>query len=378
MLQKKRPFYIIAHRSNTIDDARNALDLGANALEFDICHHEGTFYVCHSDPLIYEDIPTVAEYLDGLNTLLTQNDYNLALAIFDLKDNDFDINELVSLIKQYISGSKCDGMAILLTHADDVSFITTYTGQYPDVGVGVDESNIPPAELEGIFKKAGQQHFSYADGITTFLSKPGVFTNITTAQTCAFQNAPESYKLIYTWVLTLEGSMCKYLDTYIDGIFVDPPYIEKLKDLVTSHPYNGVYELARHGHNPYTVPRIPAYRLRIKTRDTFLAGSAAFYVFTLKGSAGTLQSLPFNSHMDGRLDSGTLTYVALEGLDIGEVQSLTVQALTSNVTSDWLPEIITVESNCLAESVDFIFNDDVSPNEWVSEKTGAVTRSPLS
>ncbi|GAA4396784.1 hypothetical protein GCM10023187_05310 [Nibrella viscosa] len=377
MQRRKRPFYIITHRSNTIKDTQDALRLGANAIELDICHHEGHYYVSHSAPLTYEGTPTVAEYLDGLSELLRTHRYNLALAIFDLKHNDFDIDDLVSVIRQHLTGDIGEGVTILLTHADDENFIKSYSGQYPNVGVGVDESNLTPAELEQIFLQAGQQNFSYADGITTFLDKPDVFANVTAAQDCAFRNEPNSFALIYTWVLMLEDSMRKYLDAYVDGIFVDPPYIEKLRNLVTAAPYDAVYELAQNGHNPYTATRLPKYKLRIKTSDTLLAGSDAFYVFTLTGTAGTLCSLPFNSNLGGRLNRDTETCIRLEGLDIGEIRSLTIEPLTSDFSSDWLPEAIVVESKWLDQPVTFVYNTDGSSEQWITKEDGAVTRLPL-
>jgi hypothetical protein len=252
MQRRKRPFYIIAHNPNTIKEAEEFLQAGANALEPDIVFAENRFFVSHSHHASYEDIPTLETYLRDLQDLLAAKKYNLALLIFDMKDTDFDVNDFLALVKENFCGDLCDDVAILVTNADDHEFLCRYRGNYPNVGIGVDESNVPPAELEQIFKQAGQKNFSYADGITTFLTKLGVFQNIVEAQECRAKNEPHSFKLIYTWVLSLKGSMRKYLDTHIDGIFVDLDDVKELKELLSNSPYNEAYELAVYGYNPFT------------------------------------------------------------------------------------------------------------------------------
>lgn len=377
MERQKRPFYIIAHNPNSLEEAKEYLDLGANALEPDVVFADGVFYVSHHTHRDYSDAPLLTDYLNGLKHLLLERNYNLALLIFDIKDANFDPNELIKLIKENFSGEPCNGVAMLLTHADDHAFLSRYKGNHANVGIGVDESNVPPAELASFFQSAGQKNFSYADGITTILTKPGVFDNITAAQRCRKHCDGEAFQLIYTWVLEREASMRKYLDTYIDGIFVDPSDVKSLKELISTKPYSDAFEPARNGYNPFTVPLLPNYTLRVKTKDQFLAGTDARIVFTLHGATGlSLQSLPYNACLSGALERDSVTYITLEGLEVGELESITVEALTDNINSAWLPEYIVVESKWLSQPVAFVFNSDGSPEEWISKKTGVVRKFP--
>jgi hypothetical protein len=264
---------------------------------------------------------------------------------------------------------------MLITHGDAHDFVNKYDGRYDNIGVGVDESNVPPAELELIFKNGGQKNFSYADGITTFLAKPGVYENITKAQACHDQNAPRSFNFIYTWVLSHEASMRRYLDTYIDGIMVDPPAVEDLRKLVTSAPYDKVYRLATNGDNPFKRSPAPRYRLEINTSKKFLSGTDATLLFTLTGTDKRLiQSLPFNGKEWGALERGSVTNVWLEGQDVGEIESLTISPLTDGIGSAWLPESVTVESKLLDAPVTFNFNQ--SDEDWISKKGGPVVKYP--
>jgi hypothetical protein len=374
MMQRiRRPFYIIGHNPNTLEEAGEYLQLGANALEPDIIIKDNQFYVSHSHPLFYKDVLTLDAYLEGLKKLISEHNYNLALLIFDMKDTDFDINDFISIVKTNFKGGKCDGVAILMTHSDDHKFLCRYNGAYPNVGIGVDESNTPPSELNEIFKKAGQKNFSYSDGITTFLTKPGVYKNIREALECRNKNEPDSFKLIYTWALTLEGSMSKYLDVYIDGMFVDPPSVQQLKGLVCAAPYNEVYTLAQNGYNPFTAAPIPKYTLAVKTGNQLFAGTDACFLFTLKNAEGiALKSLPFNGSLTGALERDSITYIPVEGSDLGAIKSVTVEALTEDINSDWLPESIRVESRMLDQCVEFIFDHG---GQWVSSKGAAVTVS---
>jgi len=374
MQRLKRPFYIIGHNPNSIEEAKEFLDLGANGLEPDIVHADGKFYVSHLPHVSYEGVPTLQEYLYQLKELLLQHPYNLALIIWDIKDTDFDPNVFIKLVKENFSGDPFDGITMLMTHSDDHAFINRYQGDYANVGVGVDESNLSPAELEQHFINGKQKNFTYADGITTFLTKPGVFENVTAAQRQRNQQEPASFKFIYTWVLSMEDALRKYLNTHIDGIMVDSGAVSILKKLVNTPPYNECYAMAQNGYNPFSAEPMPRYTLEIKTADDFMAGTDAVLQFTLRGASGeSLASLPYRSNTTAALEKGTTTYTGIEGKDIGVIESLTVEMLTDGIGSGWLPEYIEVESKLLPSKIRFDFS--TAGKEWITHKTGPVTKT---
>jgi hypothetical protein len=376
MPRQKRPFYLIGHNPNTIQEAEEFLVKGANALEPDIVRADGKFYVSHLPQASYDEIPTVEQYLTALKELIVERRFNLALLIWDMKDKDFEPNDLMDVIRRNFSGGPCDGVAMLMTHSDDHEFVSRYSGAHANVGVGVDESDVPAELLERMYRKRGQKNFSYADGITTVLNKPGVFKKVTEAQRQRDENEPDSFKLIYTWVLSKEASMRRYLNTYIDGIMVDAGAVERLKELIATAPYNACYELAQNGYNPFSASSLPRYTLKVKTQDKFLAGTDSSFQFTLKGKSGeSITGLPFHSNEGQAFERGTTTRLTLEGTDLGEIESLTVEALTVGMASAWLPEKISVESKLLSKPCVFDFNSS-GGEEWVTKKRGPVTKLP--
>src|SRR6187200_3468003 len=100
MQKRKRKFFIIGHNPNTLAEAKEFLDKGANALEPDIVYAEGRFYVSHLPQLSYENVLTVEEYLHELKKLLLSESYNLALLIWDIKETDFDPNLFIGIVKE--------------------------------------------------------------------------------------------------------------------------------------------------------------------------------------------------------------------------------------------------------------------------------------
>lgn len=377
MQRQKRPFYIIGHNPNSIEEVKEYLDKGANALEPDIVHAGGKFYVTHQAHISYKGIPTVQDYLKALKELLLAEKYNLALLVWDMKNTDFDCNDFIGIVKENFSGEIFDGVAMLVTHGDDYGFLNRYKGYYPNTGIGVDESNVPAHQLQEIFASAGQRNFAYADGITTFLNKPGVFKNVSEALALRDGTDRSRFSFVYTWVLSLEGSMRRYLNAHIDGIFVDAGSVTRLKELMGEEMYSNAYTLAQNGYNPFMPVAIPKYRLGITTKNKFLAGTDAHFLFTLTGSSGvSLTSLPYNANAGGALERGTITYVAMEGVDVGEIKSLTVEAITSGLAAGWLPETIVVDSNCQQTATSFVFNTGAS-EEWITKHGGAVTKFPV-
>lgn len=373
-IRKKRPFYIVAHNPNSLEETKDFLEKGVNALEPDVINVDGTFYISHLHLPSYSNTHTLAEYLQGLKKMVEENGYNLNLIIFDIKDTDFNINDLIAQVKDNFSGGACDGVAMLFTHSDATDFVMAYDKKYENVGIGVDESNVPPRELDEMFRKAGHSHYTYSDGVTTLLVKPGVYENIVEAQNWRDAHQP-SFKLIYTWAITREATLKKFLDTYIDGIFVDPGDVAELRKLIDNDPYNQVFELAQNGYNPFTAAPIPKYRMKVETSDTFLAGTDAKFLFTLyNGEGQSLQSLPYDSSARNSLERNTVTLVSVEGADIGAIERISIEAISSDISGDWLPERITVKSPAGDESV-FVFNTEGKDAEWIKKENGAITKT---
>ena len=65
-IRKKRPFYIVAHNPNSLEETKEFLEKGVNALEPDVINVDGTFYISHLHLPSYSKTHTLAEYLQGL------------------------------------------------------------------------------------------------------------------------------------------------------------------------------------------------------------------------------------------------------------------------------------------------------------------------
>jgi len=149
-----------------------------------------------------------------------------------------------------------------------------------------------------------------------------------------------------------------------------------LRELITNSPYDEAYEMAQNGYNPFAAAPIPKYKLSVETKDKFMAGTNAQILFTLTGVGGqSLKSLPFDASATGALERGSISYLMLEGIDLGEIKCVSVEAISGGVGADWLPGTITVESRCLKEKVNFVFNSS-DQEEWVTIRGGRLTKFP--
>ncbi|MEO5681276.1 MAG: PLAT/LH2 domain-containing protein [Chitinophagaceae bacterium] len=361
----KKPFYIIGHNPNTIEEAKDFLQAGANGLEPDIVFANNKFYISHEEQSSYDNIITLENYLQGLTNLLRGNAYPLAFIIWDIKTTNFNPNEFIIIVKNCLA-EFFDTVCMLMTHADDHLFLSKYNGAYSNVGIGVDESNTSALALQSFFTSAKQKNFSYADGITTILTKPGVYKNIREAQRCQAYYPTQSFSYIYTWVLSQTPAMKKYLNLYIDAIMVDITAVDKLLGLINELPYKNVYDLATPGYNPFTSAPATRYILEIKTADETMAGTNGSFIFTIAGAEEKkLESLPFHAGNENDLERGSLTALIIQGADVGPVTSLTILMTEGGLLAGWLPESIVLTCSGSDIKSTFIFNPQ-NRNEWLS------------
>lgn len=368
---QKQKFYIIGHNPNTLQEAEEFLRAGANALEPDICYDASRpdrFFVSHGTIGSNKFIPenSLVTYLTGLRKLLADpaNHFNLALIAFDTKTPAFDINEFLRIVyDSFSSHPLCTDIAILVTvgSLSDISFLNAYDQTRASVAVGIDEEQSPQA-VESGFRNGGQRAFTYANGNLFPAIKFGLFKSIMTAK--AFQAAAparDSFRLIYAWVLNRESYIRSYLDLHIDGMIVDLETVPHLLQLFRDDEhFAGMYELAQQGHNPFTAAAPPRYLLTIKTRDAHLAGTDVPVTFRLEGSSGKLEST-LDSDFRDVMERGETDYLTLEGQDIGDIQSLTIEQQTEGLNSGWGPEFIRLESVLLPSPLTFHYG----PEEWL-------------
>jgi hypothetical protein len=360
----------MGHNPNTLQEAADFLRAGANALEPDICfdgEKPDQFFVSHGGFGSNEFIPSnsLVTYLTGLRKLLTDpvNIFNLALIAFDIKTPSFDINQFIKIVFDNFSDFPiCDGVALLITVGSlkDINFFNAYDQTKVNVAIGIDEEK-RPQEVEAGFRAQDQKTFTYANGNLIPTIKFGLFKSIMTAKSLQAAGNGSSFRLIYAWVLNHESSIRSYLDLHIDGLIVDVETVPHLLQILNEEHFAGMYELAHNGFNPYSEPLPPRYLLTIKTRDTHHAGTDAPVKFTLEGSTGILEAT-LDCDFTDVMERDETDFLVLEGKNIGNILSLTVEELESGLKSDWLPEFIKVESNLMPTSLTFHYHQD----EWLS------------
>lgn len=380
---QKRKFFIIAHNPNTIAEAKDFLDAGANALEPDICvqaDKPGKYFVSHGHDGGANNMSpknSIIAYLTGLKKLLTEKGTkrNLALIMFDYKDPDStgEINEFLKIVHDNFSkfAGVCANVAIGVTvgSLDDIGFLTKFD-QVPAndrIGIGIDEWKVP-SEVADAFVSAKQKRYSYANGIITTFTKLGVMDTMLLARHQQTVKDGERMKLIYTWVLADSSAMRNYLHIHIDGIIVNISTVAALKAILLEKEFLPIYELAQNGYNPWGALPMPQYSAECLTSNADLAGTDATILFELIGTAGSLFT-PFNSDYKNLLEAGGTTFVPFDGANIGTITGLKMTALNSDINSDWLPAMITVHSTM---SSDVFFN--FGPEEWLI-KGSPITKS---
>lgn len=371
----KRKFYIIAHNPNTIADAKAFLEAGANALEPDVCVSNGQFFISHdhsafSNP--FTDEHSLVTYLKALRRLIIAegSKINLALIMWDFKDPDapISINAFMQIVyDNFAKFPECAGIAMSVTNGSlaHVDFLTKYSPVMSDghtvtnVGVGIDEEKAP-SDVSTAFAQGHQARYSYANGIITTGIKLGVFESMLAAK--GVQATDPGMKLIYTWVMADSASMRDFLHVGIDGIIVNLSTVPALKAMLLEKDFAPKFELAKMGYNPWSAPPIPTYFAEIHTADVNLAGTDAVIQFNLTGTGGTLATT-LNSDYKDVLEQAHTDFITLDGANIGAITSLKVTALTSDISSDWLPAMIKVTSNANSNAVFFNYGAD----DWLKK-----------
>lgn len=233
-----RPFYIIGHNPNCLDDALKYLRRGANAIEPDIHLDRGSdrFRVCHDDPT--DGDPFLEHYLDGLVAALKKDSENgqqlrLELIAFDLKPKyDYDLNRLYAIIRERFSAYFPDVLiATTISDPERADFLTAVQGnQRPNELVGIDENTQPEDAIERL--EASGLKWSFASGIDLFdfaplnaIVGPRSFLGRTARATQLRDLRADGLKLVYAWTVNNEADIEAFLalDPPIDALLTDEP-----------------------------------------------------------------------------------------------------------------------------------------------------------
>lgn len=240
-----RPFYIIGHNPNTVEDAQACLKAGANGLEPDIVYHPDRpdrFYVHEQLPWV-STYCTLRNYLHGLRQLLRTPKYQgLAMIAFDLKNpQEYDINVLFEFIRAEFSVHHPN--IIIGATGGNKANATSLKGlqpKYPKEFIGVDDK-MEAQEAYDLFKPTGSR-FSFGAGNSVFSTNAPLYARRITSA-LALRDGSESFSLVYPWTVNSMRHTRYYLDRNVDGMITDK--VGQLFKLITTDAkYKSMYAIA--------------------------------------------------------------------------------------------------------------------------------------
>ncbi len=357
-----RPFYVMAHNPNTIEDVDDALQAGANALEPDLnilpagsvagipcnpppglCFEDNPdgIVVYHDHFALTTRIPTTLEnFLDDLHQRAVDNP-QLALIFFDVKPS---VAELpngpangLKILTEIRNRLNTDGVnlniIINVGSRDDrhlFDLIMPMLGEREGVQIDGEDN---AEETNAFLLQAAHENIGYGDG--TIGPGPNLPRAVDFASFLKYSRGiPKVISDIFT--IQLEDSMSFLIDAGADGIIPDisdpvapestdiAGYVAKLKNNVM--PHHPEIRMATREDNPFK-PALQGYGVEVHTMDTGGGGTDAPLTFTLEGCRGTASvtvrtGLAPNGLGTGRMERGGTDHVTISSLNLGKLTKL--------------------------------------------------------
>ncbi len=349
-----RPFYVVAHNTNTLEEAELALKHGANALEPDLLvlpsgSHlaEEPFTPNPSGIVVYHDhylttprVPlTLDQYLDGMHQLAITYP-NLALIVFDIKSSTALAENGPKILDSVRNHLNFDGINVnvilsVAERSDGAIFDNILDQLGPREGVMIDEENDATVTNQFFFNRGYFGNIGYGDGSVG----PGLHLP-RAIDLAAFNRATTGFPKVvtYVYVLNSQKSEHSFINRGVDGIIpdaffldprsrnFDPSFIDDLLVVVSQH---AEIRLATREDNPFQ-PANEAYGLEIVTSDVYAAGTDGDLTFSLNGSRGqaTITVNTGEIHLgyySGRMEQGNTDYVTIPSADLGQLSSITIR-----------------------------------------------------
>ena len=354
-----RPFYLFGHNPNTIQDVKNALHDGANAIEPDVnVYEDDESRLCINHDEGEAGTVSLQQYLTELRKLALQ-DSRLAMVVFDCKAKTTTPEHgltLLTAIRNFLTFDT--GLNIIISVSDFGSagifkHIAHLLG--PREGLMIDEENDPIA-VSNLFQQAGAANQAYGNGISIPnmpVTAPHVRPSMERA--CAFRAARGRLKFIYVWTVNNESLKREFIRTGVDGIISDN-VVELLKR-VREKQFQNLIRVATRLDNPVQ-PANFAYSLAIHTADRGHAGTDANITFTLTGTFGSA-SKTVNTKLRFRMEADEWNFVTLHSPDLGPLLTMTVQRDNQGNAPDWFLDKIEVQSARFGVLKTATFNRDI-------------------
>lgn len=230
-----RPFYIIGHGANTLEEASAYIDAGANALEMDVnipADKPKLLCIGHGPELgtggAGKASTPLPDFFRGLHQL-AQRHTNFCLVYLDCKTlaaTPERGEKLLDAIRSYLVGSGADqiGLNVLISVGklkDQALFANIAHQLGPHEGLMVDGvSN--PLRIAKFFEDANVRNQAYCDGIVPlhpFFTHFMVYGAVRKA--CRLRDQNHQFRFVGTWSVNNPWLMIEYIKMGVDGIVVD-------------------------------------------------------------------------------------------------------------------------------------------------------------
>ncbi|XP_035226852.1 dermonecrotic toxin StSicTox-betaIB1i-like [Stegodyphus dumicola] len=273
----RRPFYVIGHMVNSIDEVTYFLSSGANVLELDVAFfNNGSIHqVFHGVPCDCmrsctqkSDFSNYLQFVRSITTPSVGKYFNqLTLLYFDLKlANVYDKFEAGQQLAQHIyedlweTDSK-NMMKVVVSinsiYNQDVirGFLqrfrelnlTTLLNDYVAFDGGISDLSL----IEEMWERHGLKNSNIwqGDGTTNCFSQLYPDTRLQQALNARDSNS-SSFDKVYHWTIDSKQRMRSSLDMAVDGIITNAPAV--LKDIIENEdPYTQQFSLATIQENPF-------------------------------------------------------------------------------------------------------------------------------
>jgi hypothetical protein len=231
-----RPFYAIGHNPNSIEQVKQVLAAGANAIEPDINvlkGHRDQLCVGHG-PLLgvgpgADDSPPLEQFLKDLRQL-ARDDPALSLVYFDCKTlaaTPFLGHTLLRTIRTHLIGSGAERIDLnvilsVATLKENAIFDAIRSDLQPGEAFMIDGES-DPRRVADSFAQLDARHHCYSNG-TSFLNGMSsvLARNVRPSieQACALR-AQGRTRLVLSWTVNRLPSMEDYIRIGVDGIIAD-------------------------------------------------------------------------------------------------------------------------------------------------------------
>jgi hypothetical protein len=333
---KLRPFYVIAHRCNVLDDVRAQLSRGANAIECDVndipWQNDETGLCVRHDVAPTTGGTGLLAYLQGVRSLLGEHP-QLALVIFDCKvSNPDQAWRLLKSIREHLTvGTDLNVLISVGSYENRGFFSRIYSQLLAREGIAIDQDGDPVKVSTYFANTLHINNHGYGNG--TFEAGLDFTIDASMERAVALKASLGQTKLVYSWTLADPAEMRHHLRIGVDGIFVNDTAV--LREILRESEFQSVnpVRLARRDENPFVLST-PAYALEVVTKDVGGAGSDANITFRLEGSLGQVSKAVSGTHR-GRFESGSKTHVTLHGVDVGVLKAISVWRDDSGNSPDW-------------------------------------------